>query len=276
MTIPFDVFFKRVREATDITTQMGLADALGVNRSAITQAKLRDAVPPKWILALARHCTLSPDWLEFGAGAPRPGAAAGGIMTPGRISADGSASLIPAPAAARTNTRADAVARSVAVSSSADTGKRATATREQDAFGPGVELVYVPKARARLCAGGGSFEIEAIPVAEHPFPYQWLARMGSPKSMVFMDVVGDSMEPGIRDGDMVLVDQSATQISPHAVHAVGLEDSIYLKRVEKRGNGILLHSDNPGYSDMEIYGDELDSFHIIGKIVWLCRDCRYY
>ena len=34
--------------------------------------------------------------------------------------------------------------------------------------------------------------------------------MGSPKSMVFMDVVGSSMEPGILDGDMVLVDQSAT------------------------------------------------------------------
>ena len=134
----------------------------------------------------------------------------------------------------------------------------------------------MPKVQARLCAGGGSFELGALPVSEHPFPRQWLAKMGSPSSMVFMDVVGDSMEPGIRDGDMVLVDQSNTGISPQVVLAVGLEDAIYLKRVEKRSDGILLHSDNAAYSSMEVYGDELNSFRVIGKVVWLCRDCRYY
>ena len=141
---------------------------------------------------------------------------------------------------------------------------------------PDQELIYVPKAQARLCAGGGSFEVGALPVSEHPFPRQWLAKMGSPSAMVFMDVVGDSMEPGIRDGDMVLVDQSNTQISPQSILAVGVDDAIYLKRVEKRNGGILLHSDNNDYSDLELYGDELNSFRVIGKVVWLCRDCRYY
>ena len=251
MTIPFDIFYTRVTKATDITTQMGLAEALGVNRSAITQAKARNAVPAKWILALSRRYSLSPDWLEFGTGTPRSAAPAQKApLAPGVVG----------------------VLKKDAGRKTAKSGPEArTAAPRQD-----MEMVFVPKVRARLCAGGGSFEIEAVPVAEHPFPYQWLARMGSPKSMVFMDVVGSSMEPGILDGDMVLVDQSATQISPHSVLAVGYEDSIYLKRVEKRNNGIILHSDNPDYSDMEIAGDELNSFRVIGKIVWLCRDCRYY
>ncbi len=225
MGIPFSVFFERLREATDIGSQTDLANALGVNRSAVTQAKVRDSVPPKWVLALARRYTLSPDWLEFGSGAPR---AFPGAETPDKALSEG-----------------------------------------------GQELVYVPKAAARLCAGGGSFEVGAVPVAEHPFPRRWLARMGSPSDMVFMDVVGDSMAPGIMDGDMVLVDQSALNIAPQVVLAVGVEESIYIKRVEKRGEGVLLRSDNPGYSDMELYGDELDTFRILGKVVWLCRDCRY-
>ena len=130
----------------------------------------------------------------------------------------------------------------------------------------------MPKVRATLCAGGGSFECEAVPVSEHAFPRSWLARMGNPASMVFMDVVGDSMAPDIQDGDMVLVDQSVTRIDPRAVLAVGIEEAIYIKRVEPRGNGFIIRSDNPEYSPMEIYGDELATFRVIGKVVWLCRD----
>lgn len=72
MGITFQRFFNRVMQATDITTQQALAIALGVNRSAVTQAKNRDAVPQKWILQLARAYGLSPDWLEFGKGPNKP------------------------------------------------------------------------------------------------------------------------------------------------------------------------------------------------------------
>lgn len=253
MTIPFSTFFGRLLKTTDIATQTGLAEALGLNRSAITQAKRRDAVPQKWILTLARRYSLSPDWLEYGSGEARPEARQKTAETRHQ--------------AGRT-TPSNGLAASAKLHVFARPKPLSTAS-EQD-------IVYVPKAQARLCAGGGSFEVGALPVSEHPFPRQWLAKMGSPSAMVFMDVVGDSMEPGILDGDMVLVDQNNTQINPQAVLAVGLEDAIYLKRVEKRNGGILLHSDNNAYSAMELYGDELDSFRIIGKVVWLCRDCRYY
>jgi phage repressor protein C with HTH and peptisase S24 domain len=226
-TIPFQPFFQRVLTATDITTQMELADALGVHLSAVTQAKMRDAVPLKWILTLSRRYALSPDWLEFGASVPDSRRRPPPTLRPGR----------------------------------------------QASWGED-EAVLIPKVAARLCAGGGSFEAEAVPVAEYLFPRQWLARMGSPSSLVFMDVVGDSMEPGIHDGDMVLVDQSRTAISPHTVQAVAVADAIYLKRVERRGDGILLHSDNLAYPDMELAGDELELFRIIGSVVWLCRDFR--
>lgn len=228
MTIPFDAFFQRVSERTDLATQMDLARALGVNRSAITQAKSRDAVPPKWILALSRRYGISPDWLEFG--------------------------------------------RDNAVKTVSSASRPLAPLTLPDVS---LETVMVPKVRATLCAGGGSMELEAVPVSEHPLPRAWLSRMGVPGAMVFMDVIGNSMEPGIRDGDMVLVDQSQTGAISQTILAVGHEDAIFIKRLEKRGNGLVMLSDNPDYAPVTIRGDEIDSFRIIGKVVWLCRDCRY-
>lgn len=228
MSIPFEAFFRRVSEKTGIGTQMELARALGVNRSAITQAKNRDAVPQKWVLALSRKFAVSPDWLEFGEGA------------------------------------CDTVSKNALLEA-----KHLTMPETP------WQTILVPKVRATLCAGGGSFELEAVPVAEHPMPRSWLARMGNPEAMVFMDVIGNSMEPGIRDGDMVLVDQAFTDPAPKVILAVGYEDAIFLKRVQKRPNGLALLSDNTDYAPMEIMGDEMASFRVIGKVVWLCRDCRY-
>ena len=62
----FELFFERLCESTFITNQLALATTLGINRSAVTQAKKRDVIPQKWILALSRKFNLSPDWLEFG------------------------------------------------------------------------------------------------------------------------------------------------------------------------------------------------------------------
>lgn len=210
----FDTFFARLASATDIATQQALATALGVNRSAITQAKNRDVLPQKWFLSLSRAYALSPDWLEFGRG-------------PRHL-------------------------------------QKATEDR----------LFDVPYVEARLSAGGGSLQVEAEAVETQPFPRAWLARKGNPAAMVLMSVVGDSMEPEIRAGDTVMVDQSQREVRHGAVHAVGYEDAILIKRVERSSEGICLISDNKDYSPVLIRGDELELFRVIGRVVWLGRDVR--
>lgn len=62
----FELFFERLSQNTVIENQLALATTLGINRSAVTQAKKRDIIPQKWILALSRKFNLSPDWLEYG------------------------------------------------------------------------------------------------------------------------------------------------------------------------------------------------------------------
>ena len=64
----FDAFLKRVFEATGVSSQTELAAALKINRSAITQARKKDAIPDKWILQLYKTFGLNPDWIETGIG----------------------------------------------------------------------------------------------------------------------------------------------------------------------------------------------------------------
>lgn len=74
--IPFFLFYERLtKQHHTFDAQVGSAAALGVHRSAITQAKNRNAVPHKlkWILALARRYQLSPDWLKLKARGTHPG-----------------------------------------------------------------------------------------------------------------------------------------------------------------------------------------------------------
>jgi phage repressor protein C with HTH and peptisase S24 domain len=51
--------------------------------------------------------------------------------------------------------------------------------------------------------------------------------------MVMMQVSGDSMEPGIRAGDTVMIDRSRTAVVAGGIYAVGIDDTIMIKRLEK-------------------------------------------
>lgn len=132
----------------------------------------------------------------------------------------------------------------------------------------------IPKVRARLCAGAGSFEVEDQMEASHSFQTAWLQNKGIKERMVLMDVFGNSMSPEIKDGDMVLIDQSQTDIFAGTVYAVGVEDTIMVKRIEKHPRKLVLLSDNKEYTPIFLSDDEMDRVRIIGKVLWICRELR--
>ncbi|MGE4552824.1 MAG: S24 family peptidase [Desulfovibrionaceae bacterium] len=134
------------------------------------------------------------------------------------------------------------------------------------------EFITVPRVVARLSAGGGSFETEGRIEGHYAFRGEWLRSRGRPESMVIMQVVGNSMEPEIHDGDLALVDQSKQNLLAGGIYAVGVEDTVLVKRIEKLPGQLVLHSDNTDYSPVRLSGDELDSVRIIGKVIWTCRD----
>ena len=63
----------------------------------------------------------------------------------------------------------------------------------------------VPKVKARLSAGDGSFDVDQKISEYYSFQTIWLSKKGNPKDMVLMDITGNSMEPELKDGDTVLL-----------------------------------------------------------------------
>ena len=132
----------------------------------------------------------------------------------------------------------------------------------------------VPKVQARLCAGAGSFEIGEQVEEYYSFQSTWLQNKGTKDRMVLMDVFGSSMSPEIKDGDTVLIDQSQTDIYAGTVYAVGVEDTIMVKRIEKHPRKLVLLSDNKAYAPIFLSENEMDRVRILGKVLWVCRELR--
>ncbi len=132
----------------------------------------------------------------------------------------------------------------------------------------------VPKVKARLCAGAGSFEVDSQIEGYYAFQKKWLQYKGTSHRMVLMDVFGNSMTPEIKDGDTVLIDQSQRDIFAGTIYAVGIEDTIMVKRIEKHPHKLVLLSDNTEYAPIFLTDEEIDSVRIIGKVLWICRELR--
>lgn len=135
---------------------------------------------------------------------------------------------------------------------------------------PGLHLV--PKVQARLGAGGGSYAVDSEPEGQFAFRRDWLRQKGNPEHMVLMEVIGDSMEPVIREGDTVLIDRSQQEVYSGGVYALGVEDTILVKRLEKHPYKLALLSANTAYVPIYLKGEEINSVRIIGRVVGMWRD----
>lgn len=140
---------------------------------------------------------------------------------------------------------------------------------------PRDDAVYldVPRVQARLSAGTGSLMNDGEVVGFYKFRLDWLTRVArDPNKLVLMTAQGDSMEPVIPDKSMVLVDQGNQELVTGKTFAVGVDEEIMVKRIEKQPGVVVLKSWNPAYSDMPIdMNDEskCSSFRVIGRVVWM-------
>jgi phage repressor protein C with HTH and peptisase S24 domain len=121
---------------------------------------------------------------------------------------------------------------------------------------------------------GGSFEVGPTIEGYYAFEKEWLKRHGAADRMVLMDVFGNSMTPEIKDGDAVLIDQSQNDIIAGAIYAVGVDETIMVKRIEKHPGKLVLLSDNREYAPIFLNAEETESIRIIGKVLWICRELR--
>lgn len=137
-----------------------------------------------------------------------------------------------------------------------------------------VNLILIPMVEARLSAGQGSLQTDGNSERSYAFRSDFLHRKGNPDNMVLMRVSGDSMQPEILNNDVVLLDQSKTDILPGRIYAVGFEEAIYLKRVDMLPGKVILKSANPAYPpvELDIRDQQRDAFRVIGQVLWSGRE----
>lgn len=137
----------------------------------------------------------------------------------------------------------------------------------------------VPVHDAVLSAGPGLLNGDADVIGHLAFRREWLSRVGiSPGHARVARIKGNSMAPGIDDGDLVLIDQSKSlddvprrargDHRPLPVFAVLIGDEARVKRLQRLTDRIVgLISDNRDVPAETIDLGDAD-FKILGQVVW--------
>jgi phage repressor protein C with HTH and peptisase S24 domain len=127
----------------------------------------------------------------------------------------------------------------------------------------------VRRVKFKLSAGASGFGIDYSDSLGPPinFPRQWYEQRGfRPEKLFATSIVNGSMEPGLYDGDTVIVNTEQTEPKDGYVFAVNYEGEMVVKRLVRDGGQWWLASDNP---DKNRYPRKVchEGVSLIGEIV---------
>lgn len=133
------------------------------------------------------------------------------------------------------------------------------------------EFVFVPQVAGEISAGGGQVPNNNIELRV-AFRRDWIARKGDVKNMSLIRVTGDSMEPTLLSGDLVLVDHGRNYIDGNGgIYALVKDNYIIIKRIQVLypENRLKIISDNPRYGPRDCDPGEIK---VNGKVIWFGRE----
>jgi phage repressor protein C with HTH and peptisase S24 domain len=140
---------------------------------------------------------------------------------------------------------------------------------------PGYVLLPLVEARAAAGSNGGlrSDQIVDFIAFSESFLKQTLRR--SPQNLALLTASGDSMDPTIRDGDLLLVDTSARRIEGSRIYVLAIGGALMVKRIQLRLDGsVVVKSDNAVYEPEVLAADQTSSLNILGQVVWQAGPVR--
>lgn len=119
---------------------------------------------------------------------------------------------------------------------------------------------------------GATYLDGPVETEKRVFSRSWLRNFtrAAPEQLFWTLGDGDSMEPTIRSGEVILIDRSQTSLrSADAIWAVTIGDIAQVKRLRPRASGAVeILSDNPAVPpDVAVDGE----LHIIGRVVAVVR-----
>lgn len=133
-------------------------------------------------------------------------------------------------------------------------------------------LDLVPLAEVDVTYGLGAAFIDDAPIVEiRQFPRRWLSSItSSPSSSLFIARGrGTSMEPTLRNGDMLIIDRSERQVRDQdELWAFTIGEIGMIKRLRIRGEKVTILSENPNVPDDYAHPDEIN---VVGRVIFIGR-----
>ena len=121
------------------------------------------------------------------------------------------------------------------------------------------------------CGKGGLIASEnketlAIPTELVP------TRIRKDKNYSIIKTRGNSMAPEIQDGDLLLIEHyNGEQIVDNSIYFFMYNNEVFVKRLSKNINEMIITSDNKDYRQIVLRNEELENFYIIGKVFGFAR-----
>lgn len=135
------------------------------------------------------------------------------------------------------------------------------------------DWVFVPLFSVYASAGHGAVGASEDVEVMRPFTRSYIRdRLGiRHNKLCLVRVAGDSMEPQIHSGDVVMVDRQDAAATVDGPHLVRIDGALMVKAVQRKPGGrVRVSSQNPAYEPFEVALGAADGadFEVLGRVRW--------
>jgi phage repressor protein C with HTH and peptisase S24 domain len=136
-----------------------------------------------------------------------------------------------------------------------------------------IKTVDVPLYRGVHASAGNGLGVppDDPPEVHVSFSPQYMrhhfGRSGDGFAMIY--VRGDSMQPGLLDGDEIVIDTRHRRVDRDGIYVITLRGDLKVKRIQQRLDGsLVVKSDNPAYDAELVTATQAEEFTVEGRLVW--------
>jgi phage repressor protein C with HTH and peptisase S24 domain len=131
--------------------------------------------------------------------------------------------------------------------------------------------VLLPKRSEAAAAGAATPAPPTLRSEFIAFSHDWIRDTFSlgPEDLLLEAAVGESMQPTIRDNDLLLIDMTDRKLREFGIYVLEFRGERLVKRVQRKLDGsLLLISDNAIYEPERIPPERAHEVTVIGRVVW--------
>ena len=150
------------------------------------------------------------------------------------------------------------------------TGAQTASSQNDTGVNPRL-FVLLPK-RPEAAAAGSGTPAPPSPLSEFiAFGHDWIRTTFrlEPEDLLLESAVGESMQPTVRDNDLLLVDTTDRKLREFGIYVLEYQGERLVKRVQRKLDGsLILISDNAIYEAERIPAERVNDVTVLGRAVW--------